>query len=194
MAEVAYGDSRTDLPPVQLPSLGTEPPPIPHVIISKAPPPPGKGGNAADDFPAYTPPAKTETASPPSAAVDPNEFPEYAPTEPPPPKVPRREVGGMEAAGRGVANAATLGFAPALAGLAEASGIPSARPGPQEFDPNPIRPLIGAYKMIDDWIAGHKNQDITDAYERGRKSYLGEQEQGAEQHPFHYGPDSSQAR
>src|SRR6266704_3037711 len=108
---------------------------------------------------------------------------------PPPdaPGLPGRETDRAEAGVKGVGNALTFGTSPAIAGLAEASGIPSAAEGhPGEIDINPVRPIVGAVKLLHNWLSEHPDQDVKDAYERGRQNQLHDEKLSLEQHPVPY--------
>lgn len=203
MAEIAYGTSNDPgLPPLNLPTYDEtgSPRQRPTVVISK---PPQDAAQTPAPAPVATPPVpagdpwadyKTPPAAPPTAAAaalptvdlwaDYKEPPKAEPT------TPKRQTTSGEAGFRGLADAATFGTAPAIAGLAEASGIPAAGPAPGEdtggIDINPIRPLIGAYKMLDDWVNGHKSPEVMQAYERGRADYLANQKLTEDQHGHAY--------
>jgi hypothetical protein len=110
---------------------------------------------------------------------------------PPEPEKPKRQQSAGEAAGRGAIQAATFGTAPAITGLAAASGIEARKPGPDDnpdtfFDPNPIRPVVGAAKLIANYFSEHPDQAVKDAYEKGRKDAEETQKQSSEQHPYAY--------
>jgi hypothetical protein len=109
----------------------------------------------------------------------------------PEPEKPKRQQSAGEAAGRGAIQAATFGTAPAITGLAAASGMEARKPGPDDnpdtfFDPNPIRPVVGAAKLIANYFSEHPDQTVKDAYERGRKDAEETQKQSSEQHPYAY--------
>lgn len=152
--------------------------------------PPGTPGDAPGPLAPYKPPAPAAEAQP-SEPHDPQPSDlepgtPIAPYKPPEPKAPHRDIPTMEAASRGVINSLTFGFAPAIAGLAEASGMPSANPDPNEIDVNPVRPIVGAAKLLHSWLSDHPDPAVVDAYNRGRDAMRGEDEAAQEQHmaPF----------
>jgi hypothetical protein len=124
------------------------------------------------------PGAIAQQAQPGDVAPGPGGWATYA--APPPPE-PSREIGGEEAAVRGLVKGATFGLAPALTGLAAASGIPSAATDPTQIDINPMRPIVGAYKLATG------GQDIVDIYNKARQDALAVQEQAQQQHPYLFG-------
>lgn len=138
------------------------------------------------DSPEWKPPGGAAGAS----SGDPYaQSPEWKPSEQ---KAPGREVGTGEALGRGAIAGASFGFEPALAGLREAAGSDvnefldknaSMLPGRQATVLG-LKHTIGAGKLIYDALAGHP--EAKDAYERGRKAALEDQNLAAEQHPWAY--------
>jgi hypothetical protein len=121
--------------------------------------------------------------------VEPDEdskYAQYFSNKRPPPPEPARTIAPVEAGGYGVANGLTFGTAPAIAGLAEASGIPSVAQAPNEIDFSPIRPVVGAAKLLHNWLSEHPDQAVREAYERGRKSYVKDQKAAQEQHFWPY--------
>jgi hypothetical protein len=101
-------------------------------------------------------------------------------------KPPSRAVPGEEAATRGLLNSLTFGFAPSIAGLAEASGMPSAAEKPDQIDINPVRPVVGAAKLLHEWLVDHPDPEVRAAYDRGREASMGDQNLSSEQHPYAY--------
>lgn len=99
---------------------------------------------------------------------------------------PAREVSGAESAVKGIGNALTFGASPAIAGLAEASGIPSTATNPDEIDLNPVRPIVGAAKLLHGWLSDHPDPEVKSAYERGRLAQLNDEQLAQEQHPAAY--------
>jgi hypothetical protein len=110
-------------------------------------------------------------------------LPDYNPDKSTNAPTPSRSIGGQEAAVRGIMEAGTFGFAPAIAGLAEASGIPSSAKAPDQIDVNPVRPVVGAYNMISNYFSDHPDPTVQDAYDRGRKATLEQQNLAQEQNP-----------
>ncbi len=108
------------------------------------------------------------------------------PPEPDANALPAREVGKAESAVKGIGNALTFGTSPAIAGLAEASGIPSAATNPDEIDLNPARPIVGAAKLLHNYLSDHPDPEVQAAYDRGRKSQLNDEQLAQEQHPAAY--------
>lgn len=102
------------------------------------------------------------------------------------PKAPHREIPSTEAASRGVINSLTFGFAPDIAGLAEASGMPSTAKNDDEIDVNPARPIVGAAKLLHQWLSEHPDPAVVEAYNKGRESYRDEDKASSDQHfaPF----------
>ena len=102
---------------------------------------------------------------------------------------PGHEVTKSDAAVKGIGNALTFGLSPAIAGLAEASGMPSASEGHPEgegLDINPVRPIVGAAKMFHEWLSDHPDPSVKAAYERGRQAQLNDEQLSQEQHPAAY--------
>jgi hypothetical protein len=147
----------------------------------------------------FTPPASQITpSSGPSIGSSPSTSPNagwnaVVDFSPPPAKQPI-EVGTGEAALKGAANAASFGFAPAISGLAEASGVEAPNMGEDVGVPEAAkraatfvgRPFLGAVKMLHEAVAGTNNPEVLAAYERGRKAALEEQNAAEEQHPYAY--------
>lgn len=161
---------------------GTPPPESPSPWADYAPPQPagttpGTTAAKAPGAPAAAPDASTGASSGPWA--------DYAPPTPPDP-TPTRSVSNPEATVRGLFNALTFGSAGAIAGLAAASGMPAAQPGPDDdrngFDLNPVRPIVGAAKLLDGWLSNHPDQKVVDAYNRGRQGYQGDEKLASDQH------------
>lgn len=143
----------------------------------------------AQQFSDTPPPDQPQAApSPVPAAADEDYYAQqFSDAPPPPPQQPPREIGRAEAGVKGIANALTFGTAPAIAGLAEASGIPSAAPeGGDGIDVNPVRPVLGAAKLLHAWYTGHPDPEVRAAYDRGRKSYLADQQAAQDQHFWPY--------
>src|ERR1700679_1711459 len=132
-----------------------------------------RGGPAGDPFgdDPVTPPG----AQPAAAASNADPFGDD-PVTPPADKAPARQVGTGEAAGKGFMNAVSFGTAPAMAGLAEAAVQEYATPvdasGEPTEMPNPAAPIVGAAKLLKNYLSGHPDPDVKDAYERGRQAAL----------------------
>jgi hypothetical protein len=146
-------------------------------------PPAAPGAPASVGEKGLTPPASGDASDPWAAAG--------FTAEPPPPS---RTVTKLESTLRGVGTGLTFGSAPALAGLAEASGMPEL---PREEDlaamdpstgmtPNAGRFLGGAFNMIRNWVSDHPDPKVTEAYHRGREAALSDQNLAQEQHPLAY--------
>lgn len=102
---------------------------------------------------------------------------------------PAREVGTAESSVKGLGNALTFGASPAIAGLAAASGIPSATEGHSEgegVDLNPVRPIVGAARLLHNYLSDHPDPEVKAAYERGRQAQLSDEQLAQEQHPAAY--------
>lgn len=141
---------------------------------------------ASDPYSAFFGPAPPKESNPKAEAADPIDYNAMFGKAPPPDDTPPgRIVGGSEAAVKGIGNALSFGTMPAIAGLSEASGIPSAA-GPDEVDLNPARPIMGAVKMLHNYLSDHPDPQVRDAYERGRKSQLNDEQLSMEQHPAPY--------
>lgn len=165
-------------------------------------PTPGGAGDASgpgalDALPDYQPPAPATDVgastigapvtggAPTTGGID--QLPDY---QPPAQPKPTRQQSAGESTARGVLNSLTFGFAPDIAGLAEASGMPSTAADGQptkenEIDINPIRPIVGAAKLLHSWLSEHPDPTVVEAYNKGRESY-GEEQKNAEQQ--HFGP------
>ncbi|HEV2472207.1 MAG TPA: hypothetical protein VGS41_06045, partial [Chthonomonadales bacterium] len=183
-------------PPLNLPSLGTAPPP--RITIksdpSRAVPfvPPGNVPIAPQNadphafIEDYAPTPEEKRAVPKG---DPHGFIEdYKPDEAE--AKPRPEVSGTSAAISGGLNALSFGFAPAIAGLAAAAG-----PEWQSVDiyqnadkpvPNLVAPVVGAAKLLHGYLSGHPDESVRNAYEKGRQEALDSQQGADEQHPHAY--------
>jgi hypothetical protein len=103
---------------------------------------------------------------------------------------PGRKAGLPESIATGAEHGLTFGFAPALHGLSEASGVPETAPGMGPYDLSvmgiPVRPLMGAGRMLADWAMGHPDPKVMESYERGRKAVLERERLANEQHPYAY--------
>jgi hypothetical protein len=139
-----------------------------------------------DPFAAHFGDEPPKDAAPPKPADDSHFEAAFSDKPPPEEATPTREVGGAESAVKGIGNALTFGSSPAIAGLAEASGIPSAAKNPDEIDLNPIRPIVGAAKVLHNYLSDHPDPEVQAAYERGRKAQLSDEQLAMEQHPAAY--------
>lgn len=97
-----------------------------------------------------------------------------------------RQIPKTESAARGALDMMTFGLAPSIAGLANASGIPSEAKGDDQVDINPIRPLVGAAKLIGNAFSDHPDKAVREAYEAGRQSMLDQNKAASEQNPLSY--------
>lgn len=95
---------------------------------------------------------------------------------------PQRQVSQGEAGIRGLVDSLTFGFSPAIAGLAEASGIPSETKEEGGVDYNPARPVVGAAKLLHEWLSDHPDPAVTEAYHRGRQEFKKQNDLAADQH------------
>lgn len=93
-----------------------------------------------------------------------------------------RQVSNKEAGIRGLVDSLTFGFSPAIAGLAEASGIPSDVKEEGGVDYNPARPVVGAAKLLEQWLSDHPDPAVVEAYHRGRADFKKQNELAADQH------------
>jgi hypothetical protein len=144
----------------------------------------GEGGAGLGNWEPYRPPAQGEGAPAepaPSTALG-NWEPYQAPEQPAAPEVPR-QVSGGEAFVGGLAHGATFGAAPAIAGLAAASGMDL----PQQAETGALdqpagmallRPFVGAYKLLTEGTERVK------AYNEARDKALKDYEEAQKQHPF----------
>jgi hypothetical protein len=185
MNDVNYSGPSPDVP--YLPPAGGRPA---QVYIGR-----GQAGtpvipaNAPDPFAGFPDaPAQSAAASQGAPSGDPwAAFPDKPPEAA---KTSSRDVGTGEAAFRGLAESSTFGLAPAIAGLANASGIPAAQPGPGEqpggIDVNPVRPIVGAANLLHTWLSDHPDETVRDAYNKGREAALADQNLAQQQHPAVY--------
>ena len=159
--------------------------PYPPIVV---PPQTGApGGQAADPF------GDDPTAPPGSAPLaSSSNFDPFGddPVTPPEEKAPAREVSKGEAFGKGAMNAVSFGTAPALAGLAEAAGPEYKTPvdasgAPTEM-PNPAAPIVGAAKLLKNYLSEHPDPAVQDAYTRGREAALADQNLAEDQHKWAY--------
>jgi hypothetical protein len=104
-----------------------------------------------------------------------------------------RPMGAGEASLYGTGSAVTVGAAPYLAGFSEAGGPPlSKEEDLAQMDPmtgmtpNSGRFLGGAVNMIKNWVSGHPDPKVQEAYEKGRDDYREKQEQAFGEHPIAY--------
>jgi hypothetical protein len=111
------------------------------------------------------------------------------------PKPPSKQFTALESAGKGIQAGLSFGTAPAIAGLAEASGEPEAELAPGSTGRNLMRPIKGAAKLLKEQfeadpltglVTGGREGPTTKAYRKGREAALGEQEQAYKQHPVMY--------
>jgi hypothetical protein len=145
------------------------------------------GKPSEDPFAAHfgdKPPEQAAPLAPVDTANYDHAFSDKPPVEANP--QPAREVSGAESAVKGIGNALTFGASPAIAGLAEASGMPSAATNPDEIDLNPVRPIVGAAKLLHGWLSDHPDPEVKSAYERGRLAQLNDEQLAQEQHPAAY--------
>jgi hypothetical protein len=162
--------------------------------------------NSEADFPAWAPPGASSASAPaeappssdvqfrdgrPTITVHPKsyyseaDFPKWEPSQ----KGSSREIGAGEAAVHGVADAATFGAAPVIAGLQEAGratpegrqteeamrGVPSEAPGMENLG-------VALAHML----GSHPDPEVHEAYERGRDRAREDAEAAREQHPYAY--------
>jgi hypothetical protein len=187
-------DVAPGLPYVQLPSLGVQPAQAPAPLQVTVKPTGTQKSAPEDEFrdaPDYKPPAAAKATTPGAALAAPPEVPKDgdftdAPTyAPPPPEVPTRNIGGGEAAWKGVVNGVTLAFAPALQGALEAGGPPDemeTRTG----QANPMRLVKGGIALLHNALSEHPDPEVTASYNRGREAALKDQEAARTQHPYAY--------
>jgi hypothetical protein len=126
-------------------------------------------------------PPKDDVASP-SIAPGGSDADQMFGDKPPADDKPHRAIGSAEAGVKGLGNALTFGTMPAIAGLSAASGIPSAATNDDEVDLNPVRPIMGAVKMLHEYLSDHPDPAVREAYDKGRKAQLNDEDQSAEQH------------
>src|ERR1035437_6386302 len=148
--------------------------------------------NAPDPFAGFPDaPVQSAAAAQGAPSGDPwAAFPDKPPEASKAQQTPSREAGRGCAAFRGLADSATFGLAPAISGLANASGIPAAQPGPGDepggIDVNPIRPIVGAAKLLGNWLSDHPDETVRAAYNIGREAALTDQNLAQQQHPLVY--------
>jgi hypothetical protein len=164
---------------------------LPYTGPNLGPLRPLSGSDIADPFAQHfgdAPPADVKSdakaAKDDSANYD-HAFSDKPPTDQSDQPAPR-EVDRAESAVKGLGNALTFGASPAIAGLAEASGIPSAATNPDEIDLNPVRPIVGAAKLLHNYLSDHPDPEVQAAYDRGRKSQVNDEQLAQEQHPAAY--------
>lgn len=185
-------------PPIDLPQV-EGPPPQPPLRIRVTPDatkPPSKPAPVADPYagaPLYDPIVAARGAAPASPANDPYAgAPLYDPEQAD--KPPSRPVGALESSLHGIASGVTVGAAPWLAGLSEASMRPEL---PQDQDlaqmdpmtgmtPNSGRFIGGAINMIKNWVSEHPDPEVQKSYESGRDAYRQSDENAYGAHPLAY--------
>jgi hypothetical protein len=113
------------------------------------------------------------------------------------PPAPQRQVGTGEAFARGTADVASIGTAPLIAGLDEA-GKATAQADPalaattqpaglsRGGDIPALTPILGAANMFKDWVTGHPDPAINDAFEKGRQDALDSNKAAYDQHKAAY--------
>lgn len=173
------------LPPVDLPSVPAEPAarkPL-RITITRGDQP--KASDPWSAFPDKPPEQAAPAATVGSAEIKSDPWAAF-PDKPPEVEQPKpyREVKGENAGAMGALNSMSFGLSPAIAGLAEASGIPSEAKNPDEIDINPIRPITGAAKLLHGWLTEHPDPEVKAAYQRGRESALNDERLAQEQHPY----------
>ena len=145
--------------------------------------------NAPDPFAGF-PDAPVQSAAASQGAPSGDPWAAFPDKPPEAAKTSSRDVGTGEAAFHGLADSATFGLAPAITGLANASGIPAAQPGPGEepggIDVNPVRPIVGAANLLHNWLSEHPDETVRDAYNKGREAALADQNLAQQQHPAVY--------
>ena len=130
------------------------------------------------DLQPWSPPAAPVGAAP--AAEDYGDLQPWTPTAPGPPD---KQVSGSEAFGRGVAGALTFGTGPLFEGLASAAG-PEWNQSQAGHD---IAPVVGAAKMIGDYLSSHPDPEVQKSFREGREAAQRDQDLAAKQHPWAYG-------
>lgn len=168
--------------------------------------PGGSGGEegSAYDLPEYSEPAAQPAAGAAAAAPgDENnsayDLPAYVDTSVP--MQPERPVGSGEAAATGVLQGATLGFAPAMAGAANAMIAATPQTGPlspgqvNQYEAPAVDPsayagpgLAGGLAALKNLFASNPDQAISTAYDQGRQDALKQQDLARTQHPGAYYP------
>jgi len=93
----------------------------------------------------------------------------------------------------GAVDTAGFGLGPAISGLTAASGMTPTRgyENQPHLDPNPLMPLVGAGRMINEKLikpltGGQPNDEVGQAYDRGRQSALDAINQAKQAHPNAY--------
>lgn len=175
---------------------------LPPIIVTPGPDPappaaapagPGTSGQPAGDPWASFPDAPAGSAAGTAPAADAwAAFPDAPPAKATTAAPPARTVPADEAAFQGVGNAVSFGLAPAISGAAEASGIPAPDMAEPVGLPEALkraatfvgRPVVGGIKLLTDALSDHPDPDVRDAYERGRKAALVDQQGAQEQHPY----------
>jgi hypothetical protein len=163
-------------------------------------PDPARIADPYADFPEWkpaAPKAAAPTISTPSTGDHYQSLPDWQP-QAKQQQTPQGEINPGQAALGGAVSGATFGLAPALEGVAAASGQPAPEtPTERASGAAASRPVVGALKLAHDSILKALGQDpggltgqITgsqgpawDAYERGRQKALEEQQASQEQHP-----------
>jgi hypothetical protein len=113
-------------------------------------------------------------------------------------QLPGRKVSTPEAAAVGLEQGLSFGAGPAVHGLSEAGGE-AAKPGLEDLAqrwgiaPDKIPALephqkaaIGAATLLTDWLTGHEDPSVKEAYERGRKAAQETKDLAKDQHAIAY--------
>lgn len=175
--ESAIGSRAPGLPPLDLPA--GEPPPRREPLRVTVHPAKGEP-SWLESAPDWTPPAtgkKKPAAEPSWLESAPDWTPEAA-------RKPERDVSGLEAFGRSAATGATFGLAPALEGVAAASGKPEpATVAERASGAAASRPILGALNLIKEGFFTGAGEG-TDAYNKARQDAQDALDAGREQHPI----------
>lgn len=106
-----------------------------------------------------------------------------------PAEKPAQKVGGWQSFERGMAQGASFGLAPAVEGLAAASGVsasPYAITPLQKLEDVAVRAPVGAVRLGFDKLTGW-DPGASERYTHGREQALQGQQEAAAQHPWLYG-------
>lgn len=157
----AGADVAPGLPPVDLPKVEGRPQ-RPHITITPEP----QKTTEADPWAAF--PDKPKLEAPPiktqgQPAADPwADFPDEAkPTQPP--------ISATDAGTQAALHGFSFGLTPVVHALSRAAGPEWEQEDKYGEYGNPIAPIVGAVKLLHNYLSDHPDPTISQAYEKGRK-------------------------
>ena len=175
MAEVSSGISTQDPggPPLDLPIWeGTQPRNRTKIDISVP---------RADPFAGA--PTWSEKPSPPSVAGSQTDPFAGAQTWSEQPQQKQEPISTADVAGHGILHGFSFGLTPAISGLAEAAGPEWTQKETYGESGNPVAPIVGAVKMLHNYLSDHPDPKISEAYEKGRSSAADFEKRAQTEHP-----------